>query len=251
MGSAERLIDDDTTAPTRPRPLLRPEGHDLDCGGRSDRGRGVRRPPRATDRRGGRHRQLLGRVDDRRHLRPRGHHAEHECARRIVADDGRTIGPAHHPDHDLAAGPGAPEQPPAPVGLVGRVVSAGPGSRGFRALGTTGVVLVDDPRTAGLALAAAQREVEAVDRACSRFRSDSELSRLLQNPGIPTAVSPLLAAALSTSFAAAEATNGLVDPTIAAALRTWGYDMDFAAMPADLPPLTMTVAAVPGWRTVR
>jgi len=113
------------------------------------------------------------------------------------------------------------------------------------------VVLVDDPRTAGLALAAAQREVEAVDRACSRFRSDSELSRLLQNPRIPTAVSPLLAAALSTSFAAAEATGGLVDPTIAAALRTWGYDVDFAAMPADLPPLAMTLGAVPGWRTVR
>ena len=127
----------------------------------------------------------------------------------------------------------------------------GPGSRQFRALGTTVVVMTDDPEKADLALAATRTVVEAVDEACSRFRADSELSRLLHDPGVPTRVSPLLAAALSTAFAAAEATDGLVDPTIAAALRTWGYDVDFAAVPADLPPLTMTLGAVPGWRTVR
>jgi thiamine biosynthesis lipoprotein len=130
-------------------------------------------------------------------------------------------------------------------------VSNAPPSQTFRALGTTVVVLTDRADRLEAAVAAARAEIDAVDLACSRFRADSELSRLLDDPGATVEVSPLLAQALTAAFDAAHATDGLVDPTIASSLRAWGYDRDFVTIPAGLPPLTVDLRAVPGWRTVR
>jgi thiamine biosynthesis lipoprotein len=47
----------------------------------------------------------------------------------------------------------------------------------FRALGTSAVVATADDALAGDACAAVERELDAIDRACSRFRPDSELAR--------------------------------------------------------------------------
>jgi FAD:protein FMN transferase len=130
-------------------------------------------------------------------------------------------------------------------------VSDAPSSRTFRALGTTVVVLADRPDAIDEAARVAGAEIDAVDRACSRFRPDSELSRLLDAPGTTLEVSDLLAEALTVAFDAARATDGLVDPTIAGSLKRWGYDRDFSAIPPGLPPLDVALRAVPGWRTVR
>jgi thiamine biosynthesis lipoprotein len=82
------------------------------------------------------------------------------------------------------------------------------------------------------------RAVEALfaerDRVFSRFRPDSELSRVNRSAGRFVAVSPLFAQTLAVALHAARETDGLVDPTLGAALEAAGYDRDFASL-APLP----------------
>jgi FAD:protein FMN transferase len=66
----------------------------------------------------------------------------------------------------------------------------------------------------------------AVEEACSRFRPDSEVSRLAFTTGRPVQVSPLLAAALDVALDAATATAGVFDPTLGAELARRGFDTD-------------------------
>jgi thiamine biosynthesis lipoprotein len=73
-----------------------------------------------------------------------------------------------------------------------------------------------------------EAELEQVDRACSRFRRDSELSRLNRAAGRPFSVSDYFLDALRCALAAAESTNGAVDPTLGRALRLSGYDRTFS-----------------------
>jgi thiamine biosynthesis lipoprotein len=121
----------------------------------------------------------------------------------------------------------------------------------FRALGTTAGLLVTDPAAAGLARQVLERQVRAIDDACSRFRPDSELARVNAAAGAPVEVSPLFLDALEVALRAARLTTGRVDPTVGAALRILGYDRDFSSVDPDGPPLRTTVRPVPGWRLVR
>ena len=73
----------------------------------------------------------------------------------------------------------------------------------------------------------------AVDRACSRFRPDSELSRLNAAGGAVTSVSELFADLLEAALRAARLTDGDVDPTCGQALAEIGYDRDFALDPGQ------------------
>jgi len=61
----------------------------------------------------------------------------------------------------------------------------------------------------------------------SRFLPDSELSRVNASSVPALKVSPLFARALAAALDAAAETDGLVDPTLAAALESAGYDRDF------------------------
>jgi thiamine biosynthesis lipoprotein len=101
-------------------------------------------------------------------------------------------------------------------------------SAALRALGTTALVVVRRPEHLAEALAVLKRELEAVDRACSRFRSDSELVRLNEAAGSEAKAGPYLRAALEVALTAARATDGAVDPTVGKALRLSGYDRTFA-----------------------
>jgi thiamine biosynthesis lipoprotein len=118
----------------------------------------------------------------------------------------------------------------------------------FPALGTTAVLLVTDAS----ALAEAQRvlraELDAIDLACSRFRADSEVCLL--PVGRPARLSPLLREALDAALWTAEATGGLVDPTVGDAVARLGYNRDFAAVAADGPQVAAGGPA-PGWWRVR
>jgi thiamine biosynthesis lipoprotein ApbE len=120
------------------------------------------------------------------------------------------------------------------------------------ALGTSMHVVVTDPAHLDAATASVAWVVESIDRACSRFRDDSELSRLLATPGHrECVVSPLLAEALAAALRAAELTDGAVDPTVGEAVRSAGYSVDFGSVPSDGAPIPMTVRPVPGWRRIR
>ncbi len=115
-------------------------------------------------------------------------------------------------------------------------MSGGPVSTRFAALGTTAVVAVTRPRQLAAAVAEVEAEIADIDRTCSRFRPDSELMQLHRTPGRPATVSALLAEALSVALDAAAATDGLVDPTVGAAVSAIGYDRDYEQLvPLDHP----------------
>jgi thiamine biosynthesis lipoprotein ApbE len=121
----------------------------------------------------------------------------------------------------------------------------------WRALGTLVRLVVTEPRCLPEATSMLESDLAAVDLACSRFRADSELSRLRTADGRSVRVSPLLAEAIAVALRAARLTDGDVDPTVGGAMSAVGYDRDFGQIPRTGPPLTVTARTVPGWRDVR
>ena len=121
----------------------------------------------------------------------------------------------------------------------------------FDAIGVLNQVTVDEPGALDEALRIATREVAALDRACSRFRDDSELSRLNRGGGGTFAASRLLFDALEAAVRAASATGGLVDPTVGASLSALGWDRDFAQV-VIRPHAQERFGLVPaaGWRSI-
>ena len=120
-----------------------------------------------------------------------------------------------------------------------------------QALGGSVRVVVTRPEDLTTAKAVVDQMLLAIDLAASRFRDDSELSRLNSMSDRDTVVSPLLAQALSAALRGARLTGGAVDPTIGSALRLAGYDRDFARIPAEAGPINLTVIRVPGWEAIR
>jgi thiamine biosynthesis lipoprotein ApbE len=124
-------------------------------------------------------------------------------------------------------------------------------STSFAALGTTALVAVDDPGALGEAEAVLRRELDRIDRACSRFRDDSELTAVNRAAGGEVAVSELLIEALEVALRAAAITDGDVDPTVGRAMGELGYDRDFSLVAGRSPGVRVRIAPVPGWRAVR
>jgi FAD:protein FMN transferase len=124
----------------------------------------------------------------------------------------------------------------------------------FKVFGTTATLLVSDPESVDDARAIADAELSAVDRACSRFRPDSELSALNESGGAVVSVSELFAQLLEAALRAARLTDGDVDPTCGQALAEIGYDRDFAEVRAagPRPPLAgLAARPVPGWHCLQ
>lgn len=99
----------------------------------------------------------------------------------------------------------------------------------FRAMGTDVVVAapaLDPTEEERLALEVA-RLFEAEEGRFSRFRDDSELSRVHRMSG-DVKVSGELLAALRRARSYVELTDGIFDPSIGAALLACGYDRSFA-----------------------
>jgi thiamine biosynthesis lipoprotein len=143
--------------------------------------------------------------------------------------------------------------------------TSGPVGLQWRALGTTVVLRVREPAMLERAESAVRLELDAIDRACSRFREDSELVAVNRRAGSSTRVSPLLREALGVALRGAALTDGDVDPTIGRALVLAGYDRDFelleraswnasaddgGAVPAPAPP-RVRVRACAGWEAVK
>lgn len=117
----------------------------------------------------------------------------------------------------------------------------------FDALGTTAVVAADrDGITT--AVAEVRREVEAIDRTCSRFRPDSDLSRVNAAAGAWTRVDGLLLEAVEVALRAASLTEGAVDPTVGRAMVRLGYDRDFRFIATGrASPIIPLVPGPPKW----
>ncbi len=123
------------------------------------------------------------------------------------------------------------------------------------ALGTTARLAVWPAGALRPAVGAVDHELARLDLAASRFRPDSEVSRVHALAGQPVTVSAALAEAVRVALAAAAWTDGLVDPTVGAALVALGYDRDFVEVRAQdgIPgrERATSVPGVPGWRCVR
>ncbi len=124
----------------------------------------------------------------------------------------------------------------------------------WEALGTSVVLRVTDSGALPRARAAVEQELDAIDRALSRFREDSELSRANAHAGRSLKGSPLIIDALELALRAAELTDGDVDPTLGRALELIGYDRDHRDLPAPAgeprPAGALRARSRAGWRAV-
>lgn len=124
----------------------------------------------------------------------------------------------------------------------------------WEALGSSVVMRLTDSAGLLTARAAVEQELDQIDRACSRFREDSELVALNARAPRPTPVSPLLLEAVTLALRAAELTDGDVDPTLGRALELAGYDRDWQLLDAPCgeseDPPAVTARVLRGWRTV-
>ena len=91
-----------------------------------------------------------------------------------------------------------------------------------------------------------EAQLTEFDRDLSRFRHDSELSRLNRDPREVVPASPLLRAAVSAGLWAAERTGGLVDPTLLPHLEAAGYVESRSGVASE--PLDSALASAPSRR---
>src|SRR6266566_3158999 len=129
---------------------------------------------------------------------------------------------------------------------------AGPTEVGvtFGVFGTTGTLMVSRPQDLAAACAIIDTELANIDLACSRFREDSELSRLNRADGAATRVGALFAEALEVALRAARLTDGDLDPTCGRALIDLGYDRDFAQIGHASARNVPVAAPAAGWRRI-
>ncbi|HEY1458151.1 MAG TPA: FAD:protein FMN transferase [Solirubrobacteraceae bacterium] len=123
----------------------------------------------------------------------------------------------------------------------------------WQALSTTVVLRLTDPRALEEAHTIVSDLLAHLDRTCSRFRPDSDLSRVNGSRGRAVRVDPLLIEALEVALRAAELTAGEVDPTIGRALELAGYDRDWLQISERtvVQPEPILAAHVRrGWQTV-
>ena len=98
----------------------------------------------------------------------------------------------------------------------------------FKAMGCQLRVLVgpaigDDASSPEQAAELIRETIESFDRKVSRFKADSELTMLNEDPRETVPASALLRSVVSAGIWAAEASNGLLDPTLVPDLERIGY----------------------------
>jgi thiamine biosynthesis lipoprotein len=123
----------------------------------------------------------------------------------------------------------------------------------FRCFGTQCAVLIDDRA----AQAGVRRRLETWHDRFSRFRPDSELSRLNADPRAAVPVSPVMARLVEAVAHAARMTGGLVDATLLREIEAAGYRTDLGApLPLALglrlapPRRPAGPSAASGWREI-
>ncbi|MGD9957982.1 FAD:protein FMN transferase [Nocardioides sp.] len=97
----------------------------------------------------------------------------------------------------------------------------------LEALGTYVFIGTRSSTDLPLAVQVARQILADVDETCSRFRTDSDLTRVNNHPGQWVEVDQILIAAIDTACEAARKTDGLVNPLLGRPLVTLGYDRDF------------------------
>lgn len=96
------------------------------------------------------------------------------------------------------------------------------------------VVIVDRPDRAVDLMRVATSTIGRLEQRWSRFRPDSDISRINAHPGVPVQVHQSTVDLVNRSIDAWIQTNGVFNPTVGTSLVAAGYDRPFA----DLAPLT-------------
>lgn len=124
--------------------------------------------------------------------------------------------------------------------------------RRWRAMGTVAQVVVTGRPGTGLVehlLDRAAARIDDLEQRWSRFRPDSELSRLATTSGAPTLVSSDTFLLVQQACAAWQLTGGRFDPTVTDAVEALGYDRDLSRLDRVDPSVVADarrVAVVPG-----
>ena len=111
--------------------------------------------------------------------------------------------------------------------------------RCFKAMGTE-VELFVDADDADDALDRAEQDFRRLESLLSRFRPDSQLSRLNRAKALP--VDPDVASVVALAVRARDRTGGRFDPTVLRAVAAAGYDCSFEQVPRNGPASAAAVA---------
>ncbi len=111
-------------------------------------------------------------------------------------------------------------------------------------------VVTADAELAEQRLAAVEVFMHATEASLSRFRPESELSRLNARAGETVAVSATLANVLALALASAHESGGVYDPTILDALEAAGYDRSFEQVSDDARPVAPVAPRQVGWQDI-
>jgi thiamine biosynthesis lipoprotein len=116
---------------------------------------------------------------------------------------------------------------------------------------TARVVVAGGAAALRTARVAVRDVVDEMDAAASRFRDDSELTRVNAAGGGVVEVSELFAATLDAALTAAARTDGAVDPTLGRHLVALGYATDFALASTFRPAPMQPLAKAGRWREIQ
>ncbi len=106
----------------------------------------------------------------------------------------------------------------------------------FRAMGCNIAAIIDrDDAQTAKGLEQVPAWFEEWEQILSRFRPDSELSRLNASAGLPFVIGPVLLEVLTLALNAAEWTEGLVTPALLRPLELAGYDRSFDLLQSAWP----------------
>lgn len=117
--------------------------------------------------------------------------------------------------------------------LTGTIECTSWTERRVRAMGSPAVIIAGDADES--AVSWASDELERLEQCWSRFRNDSQLTRLNRSAGTWFQLSDTLAAAVDRAIRLHDLTNGVFDPTIHGQLVAAGYDRPFRQVSLDQP----------------
>ncbi|MEO6703086.1 MAG: FAD:protein FMN transferase [Jatrophihabitantaceae bacterium] len=112
-------------------------------------------------------------------------------------------------------------------------------------------LVVTDPAVLVAASADLSALMARIERAASRFRPDSELSRANRQAGRPVAVSRLLVELVDTALAEAARSGGALDPVLGHDLVRLGYDRDISELAGRAIAAPAGPGRRPNWRQLR
>lgn len=116
----------------------------------------------------------------------------------------------------------------------------------FRAMGCRVTVSLETDADGTAILQRVPEQLETLEASLSRFRPESELSRVNAHSGRWVTVSPKLLHAALVSKQAARLTDGLCNPMILPALLAIGYNRSFEQLHGEI--ATADAPSIPDWR---